>query len=43
MNQAKNNINIPFPQRDIHIIQKSDPGVNLRFNQSEFGAGSNND
>jgi small-conductance mechanosensitive channel len=32
----ENNIVIPFPQRDIHIIQKPDQGVNLRFNPSEL-------
>lgn len=32
----ENNVSIPFPQRDIHIIQKPDQGVNLRFNPSEL-------
>lgn len=34
----EHNISIPFPQRDIHIIQKSDQGVNLRFNPSELNS-----
>tara|TARA_R110002049_G_C9175812_1_gene562623 strand:- start:2469 stop:3407 length:939 start_codon:yes stop_codon:yes gene_type:complete len=30
----ENNISIPFPQRDIHIIQRPDQSVNLRLNPS---------
>jgi small-conductance mechanosensitive channel len=32
----ENNISIPFPQRDIHIIQKPDQSVSLRLNQLDL-------
>ncbi len=31
----ENNITIPFPQRDIHIIQKSEESVNLKIEKTE--------
>jgi len=31
----ENNITIPFPQRDIHIIQKSEESVNLKIERTE--------
>lgn len=33
----ENNINIAYPQRDIHIIQKPDQNIKLRMNVSELG------
>ncbi len=32
----ENNISIPFPQRDIHIIQKPEQRLSLRFDQAEL-------
>ncbi|MDO7171483.1 mechanosensitive ion channel family protein [Mariniflexile sp. AS56] len=32
----ENNISIPFPQRDIHIIQRPDQSVSLRLDSSEL-------
>ncbi|WP_308993374.1 mechanosensitive ion channel domain-containing protein [Mariniflexile litorale] len=34
----ENNISIPFPQRDIHIIQRPDQSVSLRLNPSELNS-----
>lgn len=39
----ENNISIPFPQRDIHIIQKPDQSVSLRLDQSEFNTNLSKD
>ncbi|MFG6687144.1 mechanosensitive ion channel family protein [Mariniflexile sp. HNIBRBA6329] len=39
----ENNISIPFPQRDIHIIQKPDQSVSLRLEQSEFNTNLSKD
>ena len=38
-----NNISIPFPQRDIHIIQKPDQSVSLRLEQSELNTNLSKD
>jgi small-conductance mechanosensitive channel len=32
----ENNITIPFPQRDIHIIQKPDQNINLRMDKTDY-------
>jgi small-conductance mechanosensitive channel len=34
----ENNISIPFPQRDIHIIQKLDESVNLSLEKTDFNS-----
>lgn len=39
----ENNISIPFPQRDIHIIQKPDQSVSLRLDRPEFNANLSKD
>ncbi|WP_445737454.1 mechanosensitive ion channel family protein [Mariniflexile sp.] len=39
----ENHISIPFPQRDIHIIQKPDQSVSLRLNQSDFNTNLSKD
>ena len=39
----ENNVSIPFPQRDIHIIQKPDQSVSLRLDQSEFNTNLSKD
>lgn len=39
----ENNVSIPFPQRDIHIIQKPDQSVSLRLEQSEFNTNLSKD
>ncbi|WP_372753213.1 mechanosensitive ion channel family protein [Mariniflexile sp.] len=38
----ENNISIPFPQRDINIIQKPNQSVNLNLKQSDFNNSSGN-
>jgi small-conductance mechanosensitive channel len=39
----ENNVSIPFPQRDIHIIQKPDQSLSLRLDQSEFNTNLSKD
>ncbi|CAH8281624.1 mechanosensitive ion channel-like protein [Mariniflexile fucanivorans] len=39
----ENNISIPFPQRDINIIQKPNQSVSLRLVQSEFNTNLSKD
>ncbi|HEX9601420.1 MAG TPA: mechanosensitive ion channel domain-containing protein [Mariniflexile sp.] len=39
----ENNVSIPFPQRDIHIIQKPDQSLSVRLDQSEFNTNLSKD